>query len=413
MAKTTNSAISRTLAKILKNVDTLPNLDDGFDGYWCRATAKHGGRCRNRSCWPNEELQTRSLWSKFRIMTECPDTDDFYDQMETFIAFTHCKRHHRGIALDAFAVWKAKRQAASNSPPLTSSPNEISKNKQHDNSPEILHDSTSVKSLDSISAEDEAEELQSISSDSDESTGNENINELVERVASDNELILQIKEAARHWTELNEQGKLRLSRSKEEIKALATSYEEATASLEEAAGFGGPEYAWKSTNGDFSFLSEADLRPSITAKTGNSSADKASGNSFDMTQDIQANIIAPPATDSGYGSTSATESKFGMSMRHADIEQPTQEISDQDMNDTATEYSEESRSTFSKKQGFVRELANELFKAISSLNANEMIQARVSNILPELLQAFALKVGYGAKTQMHRDVMAFVYRYRR
>ncbi|PTB37467.1 hypothetical protein M441DRAFT_149409 [Trichoderma asperellum CBS 433.97] len=100
-------------------------------------------------------------------------------------------------------------------------------------------------------------------------------------------------------------------------------------------------------------------------------------------------------------------------MRHTDIKQSTQEIADHDISDTATEYSDESRSTFSKKRSFIWELANELFKNISSLNVDEMTQARVSNILPELLQAFALKVGYGAKTQMHRDVMAFVHRHRR
>lgn len=150
-----------------------------------------------------------------------------------------------------------------------------------------------------------------------------------------------------------------------------------------------------------------------TAKIGDSSTDKVLGKLFDMTQEIQTKITAPPPTDSGYASTSAAERKLGMSMRHTGIEQLTQEIAGQDISDTASEYSDESRSTFSKKQGFVWELANELFKNISSLNADEMTQARISNILPELLQAFALKIGYGAKTQMHRDVMAFVHRYRR
>ncbi|KAH8122267.1 hypothetical protein LI328DRAFT_157702 [Trichoderma asperelloides] len=100
-------------------------------------------------------------------------------------------------------------------------------------------------------------------------------------------------------------------------------------------------------------------------------------------------------------------------MEHTDIAQSTQEITDQEISDTATQYSDESRTTVSKKQGYIWELANELFKNISSIRADNITQARISNILPELLQAFALKVGYDAKTQMHRDVMAFVHRHRR
>ncbi|KAL6895023.1 hypothetical protein GGI43DRAFT_411674 [Trichoderma evansii] len=162
-----------------------------------------------------------------------------------------------------------------------------------------------------------------------------------------------------------------------------------------------------------SFISEKVSHPNTITKIINSYTDKYPRNSAYMTQETAKNIITSPPTDSGYGSTSGTEGKLGMLKRHTDTAQPAQEIPDQDIGDTATEYSDESRSTLSKKQGFVWELANELFKNISSLNADEKTQARVSNILPELLQAFALKVGYGVKTQMHRDVMAFVHRYRR
>ncbi|EHK47314.1 hypothetical protein TRIATDRAFT_181283, partial [Trichoderma atroviride IMI 206040] len=81
--------------------------------------------------------------------------------------------------------------------------------------------------------------------------------------------------------------------------------------------------------------------------------------------------------------------------------------------ETATEYSDEASIISSKKRGFIWELANEMSKTISSLNADEKTQARVSNILPELLGEFALKIGNSAETQMHRNTMALVYRYRR
>lgn len=132
-----------------------------------------------------------------------------------------------------------------------------------------------------------------------------------------------------------------------------------------------------------------------------------------ITKETQADIIAPPPTDSAYGSASKTENKLETPMHHAGIEQLIQEVADQNISDVATDYSDESTTNFSKKQGYVWWLANELFEATSPSNADKITLARVSNILPELLQAFALKVGYGAKTHMHRHVMAFVHRYRR
>lgn len=65
------------------------------------------------------------------------------------------------------------------------------------------------------------------------------------------------------------------------------------------------------------------------------------------------------------------------------------------------------------KQAFIEKLANELFKTTEPLYADERTQARASKVLPELLIAFALRIGHNAKTQMHRTVMAFVYKHRR
>ncbi|KAK5997703.1 Conidiophore development regulator abaB [Cladobotryum mycophilum] len=43
---------------------------------------------------------------------------------------------------------------------------------------------------------------------------------------------------------------------------------------------------------------------------------------------------------------------------------------------------------------------------------DESTQTRISENLPNLLKLFALKVGYNAPTQMHRDVMTFVHKHR-
>ncbi|KAJ2974973.1 hypothetical protein NUW58_g8490 [Xylaria curta] len=83
------------------------------------------------------------------------------------------------------------------------------------------------------------------------------------------------------------------------------------------------------------------------------------------------------------------------------------------MCDTATEYSNASSTTISRQQGYIRGLAGDLSSKISPLNADDETQRRVSAILPELLKAFALKVGHDTSTKMHGDVMAFVHKHRR
>ncbi|KAL7941062.1 hypothetical protein V8C42DRAFT_361475 [Trichoderma barbatum] len=78
------------------------------------------GRCRIRLT--QEQHQIDSLLSQFRSMTKCVDTKGLHDQMQTFITLTHCKRHHRDEALQAFNKWKRQRKAAtSNIRPVTPS----------------------------------------------------------------------------------------------------------------------------------------------------------------------------------------------------------------------------------------------------------------------------------------------------
>ncbi|UKZ81813.1 hypothetical protein TrVFT333_009587 [Trichoderma virens FT-333] len=122
-------------------------------------------------------------------------------------------------------------------------------------------------------------------------------------------------------------------------------------------------------------------------------------------------VRAAPPTDSGYASWPGIQ---GKSDKRGDggAAQSPQEPAEQDVDDTATEYSS-ANTTFSRQKSYIRELANDLFSKISLLNADESTVRRVSAILPELLKAFALKVGHDAPTQQHRDVMAFVHKHRR
>ncbi|KAL2824352.1 hypothetical protein BDW59DRAFT_162455 [Aspergillus cavernicola] len=77
-----------------------------------------------------------------------------------------------------------------------------------------------------------------------------------------------------------------------------------------------------------------------------------------------------------------------------------------------TVYSDASSRSTLEKESYISELAEDLFvKALSSQFDAQSLE-RISEVLPELLKAFALKVGHNAPSQMHRDVMYFIHKNR-
>ncbi|KAK1238006.1 hypothetical protein MKX08_002585 [Trichoderma sp. CBMAI-0020] len=103
--------VFRVLTDIQRYTDVCPNPEES-DFSTCRAMRKDGGRCRNPPCTQYERHHSPDLMLEFRGMTECPDTDSFYNKLETFITYSHCKRWHRWPALAAFERWKKERIAA-------------------------------------------------------------------------------------------------------------------------------------------------------------------------------------------------------------------------------------------------------------------------------------------------------------
>ncbi|KAL7918286.1 hypothetical protein ACQKWADRAFT_316631 [Trichoderma austrokoningii] len=103
--------VFKVLTEIQRHTDVCPNPEDS-DFNTCRAMRKDGGRCRNPPCTQYERHHSPSLMSEFQGMTECPDTDSFYNKLETFITYSHCKRWHRWPALAAFEHWKRGRVIA-------------------------------------------------------------------------------------------------------------------------------------------------------------------------------------------------------------------------------------------------------------------------------------------------------------
>ncbi|KAH8803460.1 hypothetical protein F5884DRAFT_712243 [Xylogone sp. PMI_703] len=73
--------------------------------------------------------------------------------------------------------------------------------------------------------------------------------------------------------------------------------------------------------------------------------------------------------------------------------------------DTRTVYSDASSLSVWKKKSYISEFADDLFNKVHSERPDSRTIDRISRVLPNLLKAFALKVGYNAPTQIHRDII--------
>ncbi|KAK6335930.1 hypothetical protein TWF730_003305 [Orbilia blumenaviensis] len=87
-------------------------------------------------------------------------------------------------------------------------------------------------------------------------------------------------------------------------------------------------------------------------------------------------------------------------------------VSFPDSDDVKTVYSEASSVTPSAKEHYISQLADALSYGIRTHQLDSETLGRISIVLPELLKIFALKVGYNASSQTHRDIMFFVHKYR-
>ena len=111
-----------------------------------------------------------------------------------------------------------------------------------------------------------------------------------------------------------------------------------------------------------------------------------------------------PPPDSGYAS--------GATVRN-NISEDAQDSRDVESDDIGTVYSDTSSLPAWNHESYISELADSLLHEIRSEQPDDTTLEQISRILPELLKAFALKVGHNASTQMHRDVMFFIHKHRR
>jgi Cullin family len=154
-------------------------------------------------------------------------------------------------------------------------------------------------------------------------------------------------------------------------------------------------------------------------------------------QSAQTHIQAGPPTDSGYASAMHGKSEHEPNLGVEDHRHKTEEVQsglstddayvsaanelsdcEQDLNDLESDdirtiYSDASSLPLQKMEAYIAELADDLFSKVRFLLSDVETMESISRALPELLKAFALRVGYNAPTQMHRDVMFFVHKNRR
>jgi hypothetical protein len=119
-------------------------------------------------------------------------------------------------------------------------------------------------------------------------------------------------------------------------------------------------------------------------------------------------------TDSGYASL-AREKEVGPHHSHQDpvTMAPEEAMGEDKPSDIETIYSDDrSQASLSRTQRYISEFVDHLFGKIKH-QAQNCKEARIKDCLPELLQAFALKVGQAPSTRGHLEVMYFVHKHRR
>lgn len=82
-----------------------------------------------------------------------------------------------------------------------------------------------------------------------------------------------------------------------------------------------------------------------------------------------------------------------------------------EMEDNKTVYSDAMSLSDTMTNGYASGLAEDLFEKLNLEACNAQMLQTLSDNLPGLLKALALKFGHGAPSQMHRDVMYFLHKH--
>lgn len=82
------------------------------------------------------------------------------------------------------------------------------------------------------------------------------------------------------------------------------------------------------------------------------------------------------------------------------------------LDDFRTVHPDTSRISALETKKYITQLTDDLFNKVPHEQCNDQTKNRTSEILPELLEAFALKIGHSSPSQMHRNAMFFIHKHR-
>ncbi|KAI8649720.1 hypothetical protein NCS55_01434300 [Fusarium keratoplasticum] len=141
-------------------------------------------------------------------------------------------------------------------------------------------------------------------------------------------------------------------------------------------------------------------------------------------QDISgpSNLIIP--SDSGYGSVLNSGKSphildVGCETRNSSraalgalVEDRENEAEVDDTDDCNTVYTDNMTISRVRLESYMTVLVDDLFQKIGNLFQDPEVVEGLAAALPRVLKAFSCKLGYARSSQMHRDVMVFIHKYR-
>ncbi|RYP57579.1 hypothetical protein DL770_010632 [Monosporascus sp. CRB-9-2] len=140
---TSEHPVFKELITILRGIDTCPNPED-WEFIQCPAKAKSTkSRCL---IGLKSSKEAKGLCSHFRVMKECPETDEFFDQLKEFLTVSHC-HHHRQKAVESFEEWKKIR--ATTVPSSADRPHTIGDD-DHDGTHTSVHAAAMAQPIDPV-----------------------------------------------------------------------------------------------------------------------------------------------------------------------------------------------------------------------------------------------------------------------
>ncbi|KAK1993644.1 hypothetical protein LX36DRAFT_661311 [Colletotrichum falcatum] len=101
----TSSPVIQELTTLLQ--EACPEVED-WEFKACVAKADTTGKRCKKSLGQTSSSKAKVLWRQFGLMMECPETDEFLEQVAGFLAVSHCSSHKKN-AKASLGKWKGGR----------------------------------------------------------------------------------------------------------------------------------------------------------------------------------------------------------------------------------------------------------------------------------------------------------------